>query len=68
MRSFESIAKELKMSRKGVQYTYNKAIRKLLKYAQEHPELREYLSNSVINNSEKELLKVLYDEYGRDKF
>lgn len=66
MRSFESIAKELKTSTHRVERTYFSAIRKLRKYVREHEELKDYLLYDT-SNSEVDLLKILYDEYGKDK-
>jgi hypothetical protein len=67
MKSFEEIAKELKISKTRVSKLYWSGITKLKYYAKEHPELREYLS-SINNRESKELLKILYDEYGRDRY
>jgi hypothetical protein len=67
MKSFEEIAKELKISKTRVSQLYWSGITKLKTYALEHPELKEYLSDTN-NTQSKELLKILYDDYGRDKY
>ena len=67
MKSFEEIAKELKISKTRVSQLYWSGITKLKYYAKEHPELREYLLD-INNKDTKELLKILYDDYGRDRY
>jgi len=74
MRSFEDIARELDLSQTRVIQLYYKGMDKLKKYSKEHPELKDYISEDITSNysnnycAYRELLKVLYDEYGRSKY
>lgn len=65
--SFEEISEATGMRMRVVVRCYYKGLAKLQKYAKEHPELRDYLEQENDSSGNLELLRAIYDPYGRER-